>query len=167
MVEVALDLRGLMMVLMMMTLLRSKLPLTSENDCDDVDDDIWSRLPLTSDGGLQGRRHCIFHDDVPHAPIYTGNIITARLRHSERGRAAWWLTRCRAHEPVHGWAGPAQHASAAGSAPASQRSSVQGPRARSARPASRSSSWAFRLMRASSARWCSTMRSFLLHHSSQ
>ena len=50
MVEVALDLRGLMMVLMMMTLLRSKLPLTSENDYDDVDDDIWSRLPLTSDG---------------------------------------------------------------------------------------------------------------------
>ena len=51
MVEVALDLRGLMMVLMMMTLLRSKLPLTSENDYDDVDDDdIWPRLPLTSDG---------------------------------------------------------------------------------------------------------------------
>ena len=51
MVEVALDLRGLMMVLMMMTLLRSKLPLTSENDYDDFDDDdIWSRLPLTSDG---------------------------------------------------------------------------------------------------------------------
>ena len=99
MVEVALDLRGLMMVLMMMTLLRSKLPLTSENDYDDVDDDIWSRLPLTSDGGLQGCRHCIFHDDVPHAPSYTGNIITARLRHSERGRAAWWLT-------ATGWPAP-------------------------------------------------------------